>query len=159
LVPFLIWPALFGLLASFTNYAPFHANTRFVGLDNYRQILSDNAFQVSIRNVAIFVVTSVSMEMILGVGIAYLLRESFRGRGLVRFLLLVPWLISPVASGIMWHYVAGSERGIFNYLPALLGFPNLPSPFTVEWAMSTTVAVEIWRKAPLVIFLTLPGLL
>jgi len=158
-IPFLIVPVLLGFVGSFTNYAPFQTNLRFTGLDNYTRILQDSSFLASIRNVVVFSVVTVLLDLLIGVGLAYLLRDTFRGRGLLRLLLLIPWLVSPVASGIMWHYVASVGNGLPNYVAALLGLPALPSPFTVELAMPTAIATEIWRKVPFVVFLTLPGVL
>jgi multiple sugar transport system permease protein len=161
LVPFLLLPALFGFLTSFTNYAPFQPaqSVRFVGLDNYLSILHDDTFRTAVRNVMVFAAASVSAELIGGFGLAYLLRESFRGRSIVRFLLLLPWVVSPVATGIMWHFLVNRESGMINYWPALLGLPSLPYLLTFELALPTAIVTEIWRKTPFVMFLVLPGLL
>ncbi len=158
-IPFLIVPAVLGFVASFSNYAPFEADLRFTGLENYTRILQDSSFLDSLRNVTVFTAVSVLLDLILGISLAYLLRDTFRGRGLLRLLLLVPWLVSPVASGIMWHYVASLGRGLPNYFVVLFGLPALPFPFTVELALPTAIATEIWRKVPLVVFLALPGML
>src|SRR5690348_4106609 len=94
LIPFLIWPAALGLISSFTNYAPFQKIAlRFVGFRNYAHILNDSDFRAAIVNVAVFVVVSVAVELILGIAIAYALRKPFRGRPIVRFILLIPWLV------------------------------------------------------------------
>jgi ABC-type sugar transport system permease subunit len=161
LVPFLLLPALFGFLTSFTNYAPFQPGqlVRFVGLDNYLSILHDDTFRTAVRNVTVFATASVSAELIGGFGLAYLLRESFRGRSIVRFLLLLPWVVSPVATGIMWHFLVNRESGMINYWPALLGLPSPPYLLTFELALPTAIVTEIWRKTPFVMFLVLPGLL
>jgi multiple sugar transport system permease protein len=127
---FLIVPALCGFAASFTNYAPFQADIRFVGLENYSRLVQDTSFQASIRNTVVFTVVTVLLDLILGIGLSYLLRDGFRGRAVLRLLLLVPWLISPIAAGIMWHFVAGLNHGFLNYIGATLGLPDLPFPFT-----------------------------
>src|SRR5437899_2912110 len=93
LIPFLIWPALFGFFASFTNYVPFQTPTlRFVGLNNYTSILTNADFRASIRNILIFTVVTVAADLLIGTAIAYALRKPFRGRSIVRFILLIPWL-------------------------------------------------------------------
>lgn len=161
LIPFLILPALFGFVTSFTNYAPFQPGqlVLFVGLDNFLRIVQDDTFRIAVRNVAVFAAASVSAELIGGFGLAYLLRESFRGRSIVRFLLLLPWVVSPVATGIMWHFLVNRESGMINFWPALLGLPSLPYLLTFELALPTAILTEIWRKTPFVMFLVLPGLL
>ncbi len=89
LVPFLIWPLVFGFFASFTDVAPGSTNVHWVGLANYLSVARDSSFVASWKNIAAFTVTAVPAELLLGLLIAYLLLEPFRGRGLVRVLLLV----------------------------------------------------------------------
>ncbi len=159
LVPFLIWPAVFGFVASFTDYQPFQPNTQFVGLNNYADVLDDGEFRAAASNIVLFSVVTITLELAIGLGIAYLLREPFRGRGIVRVALLLPWLVSPVASGVMWHFLFNNDLGLLNFWPATLGLSRLPYPLSVNLALWSTMATEIWRKAPFVSFLALPGLL
>lgn len=160
LVLFLIWPAAFGFFASFTDYAPTQLHTHFVGLDNYASVISSSESGSAVRNILIFGLLSVPAELVLGFVIAYLLRKPFRGRGLLRALLLIPWLISPVANGVMWHFLYNSERGLFSFFLALLGSPGLPSPLGMpDLALPAAVVSDIWRKAPFVSFLLLPGMI
>ncbi len=84
LLPFLIWPAVFGLLASFADYAPAQLQFHWVGLANYMSVVSDPQFLVAFRNIAIFSLVTVPTELVIGFALAYLLREPFRGQGLVR---------------------------------------------------------------------------
>jgi len=159
-VPFLIWPALFGLIASFTSYGPLETRPRFVGLENYAAILSDQQFAIASRNVLVFTASAVGAELVLGFAIAYLLREPFRGRALVRVALLVPWLVSPVANGVLWHFLLTPSIGPLDYLRAWLDLPIGPSPLGLSGlAMPTAIATDVWRKAPLVGFLVLPAIL
>jgi ABC-type sugar transport system permease subunit len=158
--PFLIGPALLGLASTFTSYAPGQPALRLVGLANYQAVLRDAEFLAALRNLALLVAASVPLELGLGLLLAGLLREPFPGRGLVRVVLLVPWMISPVASGVMWHYLASSTVGLLAFGPAWVGLPARPSPFALPGlALAAVVAVEVWRKAPLAGFLLLPGLL
>src|SRR5258708_30863507 len=88
LIPFLLWPALFGVVASFTNYEPFQRTAlHFTGVANYVDVFHDHDFQASLRNIAIFTVVTVALELTLGLCIAYALRRPFRGRSLVRVVL------------------------------------------------------------------------
>jgi multiple sugar transport system permease protein len=103
--------------------------------------------------------TAVPLELAIGFGLAWLLREPFRGRSLLRVLLLVPWLVSPIASGVMWHFLLGTTHGLLDFALGWLGRPDAASPIAdPRLALATTVAVETWRVAPLVGFLLLPGL-
>lgn len=160
LIPFLLGPIVFGFLASFTNYAPLQANVQFVGLKNYVAVANDNELRTSFRNALVFAGVSVPVELALGFAIAYLMREPFRGRSILRIALLLPWLVSPVASGVIWHFLFNADTGLFNFFIALTGLTTQPSPLGIHGlAMPAFIATDVWRKAPLVCFLLLPGLL
>src|SRR5690349_22600417 len=88
-LPFLVWPALFGFFASFTNYAPLRANLHVVGFHNYLSVLRDSLFTRSISNILWMTVIAVPTEIASGLAIAYALRRPFRGRGLLRVVLLL----------------------------------------------------------------------
>ena len=159
LLPFLVWPAGFGLLASFTNYGPGQRSLRWVGAANYLEVLRSQQFRAATVNIAAFTLVSVTAEIAIGLGLAYLLREPFRGRGLVQVALLLPWLVSPIANGVMWHFLFDLPTGLYPFPPALLRVAAPPSPLgTLGWAMPTLMAVDVWRMAPLAAFLLVPGL-
>jgi multiple sugar transport system permease protein len=160
LVPFLFWPVLAGFFSSFTSYSPFQPHPRFVGLANFAYLLSDGYFRGAFKTVAVFTLVTVFVELSLGFAIAWLLREPFRGRGAVRVLLLVPWLVGPIANGVMWHFLFSSDGGMLGYLLGLFGRPALPSPLGMpRLALPATMIAEIWQKTPLVSFLLYPGVL
>jgi len=159
LLPFLFWPAGFGLIASFTNYGPAQRNLRWVGFDNYAAILRSQQFRAASLNAAEFTFITVTAEIVIGFALAYLLRQPFRGRGLVQVALLLPWLVSPIANGVMWHFLFDLRTGLYSFLPALLGGAAPPSPLGLRgWAAPTLMAVDVWRMAPLATFLLVPGL-
>jgi len=158
--PFLLWPVAFGLVASFTDYSPFVTHAHFTGFANYAYLVADAFFGSSFRTIAMFAVITVPLELLIGFAIAMLLREPFRGRPAIRVILLLPWLVSPVANGVMWHFLYASGSGILNYFTAWLTLPPAPSPLGLRGlTLPATMLVEIWRTSPLVSFLLLPGLL
>ena len=157
---FTLWPAAFGLAYSFTNYAPLqNTPVRLVGLENYARMLAQPQLLTALGNVGLLSLLSVAFEMGLGLTLAYALRQPFRGRELVRALLLVPWLVSPVANGVMWHALYNTGSGLLNFWPALLGLPRPTDPLGGGTALLAVALAEIWRKTPLVTFLILPGVL
>ena len=159
LVGWLVGPAVLGLLATFTTYSPFATGVSFVGLANYSTVLRDPQFAAAAGNIAIFTAVAVPLELVAGFVIAYALREPLRGRAALRVLLLLPWLVSPIGSGVMWHYLLGSTTGIAGYVLGWLGL-NATSPLgDLRLAPAVVVAVEVWRVAPFVAFLLLPGLI
>lgn len=160
LLPFLLWPALFGLFASFTNYAPLQTKVHFVGLHNYLAVLRDQLFIRSIANVFWMTVVAVPIELAAGLAVAYALRRPFRGRGPLRVALLLPWLISPIGNGVMWHFLFSNQVGVLDFVSAWLRVPRVSSPLGLHgFALPITTGIDIWRKTPLVSFLLVPGVL
>jgi multiple sugar transport system permease protein len=159
LLPFLFWPAVFGFASSFTDYAPAQVHLHFVGVQNYAAVLGNDQFTLAFRNILIFILVAVPVELAVGLAVAYALRDPFRGRGLVRIVLLIPWLLSPIAVGVMWHFLYG-KGGMLAYATAWLRVPPVPSPLGLpQWALPAVILTDIWRKAPLASFLLLPGVL
>ncbi len=159
LVPFLFWPAAVGLVRSFTDYAPAQVSSRAVGFQNYAAVLGNEQVHFAFRNILIVALIAVPFELAVGLAVAYALRTPFRGRGVVRIVLLIPWLLSPIAVGVMWHFLY-SPVGMLDYAAAWLRLPAVPSPLALpRWALPAVIATEIWRKAPLAAFLLLPGVL
>jgi multiple sugar transport system permease protein len=155
----LLLPALLGIVATFTSYAPVEPSVAWVGLRNFQAVLADPTFGAAVRNVAIFTLIAVPVQIVVGFGLAYALRRPIRGRAGLRILLLVPWLVSPVANGVMWHFLFDGQTGILAYAFGWLGQQPPPSPLSQRGlALLTVVVVESWRVAPLVAFLLLPGL-
>lgn len=156
----LVVPALIGLVATLTDYAPGQGSVHWVGLRNFERIVGDRTFAAAVRNVVIFSVVAVPLELAAGLGLACLLRRPFPGRSAVRLLLLLPWLVSPIASGVMWHFLLDGETGFLNFAVRSLGLARQPSPLSQHMlALPTVILVEAWRVAPLVAFVLLPGLM
>ena len=152
-------PALLGLLATFTTYSPFATSVHFAGLNNYVAVVQDLQFGAGVRNIIVFTLVAVPLELALGFALAYLLRRPIRGRGLWRVLLLLPWLVSPIANGVMWHFLLVGATSILDFGAGWVGQSTVASPIgDVRLALPTIIAVEIWREAPFVTFLLLPGL-
>jgi multiple sugar transport system permease protein len=155
----LVLPAVLGLVATFTTYSPFTTTVRFSGFANYAAVVRDPQFGAAIRNIAVFTAFAVPLELAIGFGIAYLLRRPMKGRALWRVLLLAPWLVSPIAGGVMWHFLLSGSTGILDFALGWLRLPEVASPIgDLRLALPTAIAVEVWRVAPFVTFLILPGL-
>jgi multiple sugar transport system permease protein len=148
IVVFLVWPALRDFSLTFTNFDPLRPQElHWIGLEHYARAVSGSDFRASIFNLAIFVPFSVTLEFLFGSLIALALREPFRGRSLVRALLLVPWLINPIAAGVMARFLSSEHVGLFALDLRGSGL-----------ALSSVIMLEVWRNTPLVTFLILPGL-
>lgn len=132
----------------------FHED-RFVGLANYRVLLHDPRFFSALGNTAYFTVVSVALELLIGLPIALLLQRTFRGRGLLRAAVLVPWALPSVVSARMWAWLFNPDYGLVTrFLPGedrdLLGVPVL--------AMHAAIVADVWKSTPFVTLLLLAGL-
>ncbi len=88
----------------------------FIGLDNYAEIAGDPRFWAALGHTAFFTVVSIALELILGLFLALAMNRVFRGRGLVRAAVLVPWAIPTVVAALLWRFMFESEAGIVNAL-------------------------------------------
>jgi len=137
---------------------------KFAGFDNYSAVLSDPDFRQSIYFTVILTVTVVLVSLIFGLLLALLLDKPFRGRGVVRTLLIAPFLVVPVASALLWkHALLNPVYGLFNALLTaiwkLFGAHNPPQP---DWITDhPRLAVEaslIWQWTPFMMLILLAGL-
>ena len=128
--------------------------SEFTGLDNYRFLLSDDRFWNAFGNTAYFTALSVSLELLLGLGIALLLNRTFRLKGVMTALVLVPWAIPTAVSARMWEWMYNTDFGILNHLLGLK-INWLGSPF---WAMNAAVVMDVWKTTPFAAILLLAGL-
>jgi multiple sugar transport system permease protein len=160
LIVFNVFPLLWSLFLSFSNYSArmpnvWGKNPRMVGVQNFRDIMMSRDFWVLFTTTAKYVVMSVGGEMILGFGLALLLQNKFKGRGIIQTLLVLPMTMSPVIVGIMWKLFLDPNWGMFNFL---LGLGK------VDWAQDPSinlfsiVMVDIWMWTPFVMLLSLAGL-
>jgi trehalose/maltose transport system permease protein len=156
------YPLLNTFLTSFTNERLGSTReVRWVGLDNYTDLLTDRTFGISIWNTLVFAVSSVALETVLGMIIALVINSNFRGRGLVRTAMLVPWAIPTVVSAQMWRWMYDGVNGVINdFLVTRLGlFPEkigwLADPALTMGAM---IAVDVWKTTPFMALLLLAGL-
>jgi ABC-type sugar transport system permease subunit len=150
-----VWDSLFRLSLRFEN-----APRPFIGLENYWSVLSDEAWYNALRVTGLVAGASVVAELVLGMIIALLINRSFRGRGIVRASVLVPWALTTVVSAKMWAWIYDGRYGVANDLLMRLGVIDAPIIFLVRpevtiWAM---VAAEIWKTTPFMALLLLAGL-
>ncbi|MBB4932183.1 sorbitol/mannitol transport system permease protein [Lipingzhangella halophila] len=129
----------------------------FTGLSNYAAILTDRQFLGAAANTVLITASCVLVSMVLGIGLAMLLDRRFLGRGVVRTLLITPFLILPVATALLW------KTTMFDPVFGLVGF--VLSPFglgDVDWASSypvlSVVAALVWQWTPFMMLLILAGL-
>ena len=158
-----LYPLIESFRLSLTNTRLASAREpRYVGLDNYADILAGGStFWGALQNTLVFTVASVTFETVLGMVIALVIHSNFRGRGVVRAAMLVPWAIPTVVSASMWQWMYHDVFGVVNDLLVYrLGILDqkvawLANPTT---ALPAIIAVDVWKTTPFMALLLLAGL-
>lgn len=147
-------------LSLFTQNLGTELNPVFTGLDNYRRMAVDGRFWQSIGNTAFFTVISVALELLIGLGIALVLNQSFRGRGLVRTVALLPWALPTALIATTWTWIFNDQFGVWNDLLLKTGLIETGVNWLGDpnWAMWTVIAADVWKTTPFIAILLLAGL-
>jgi multiple sugar transport system permease protein len=137
-----------------------YLGTPFVGLANYATLLGQAAFWKAVSHTLEYTAISVAGELILGMLVALTINESFRGRGLVRAAVLVPWSLPGIVIGLSWAWMYLVPFGVLNDVLVHLGVLSKPLSFLgdVNAAMWSVSAASIWRQTPFAALLLLAGL-
>jgi trehalose/maltose transport system permease protein len=158
-----IYPLFQTIRLSFTNERLASTReARNVGLENYQRMLGDDLFWQSLRNTAIFTVSSVTLEAVLGMIVALAIHSEFKGRGLVRTSMLVPWAIPTVVSSVLWGWMFHDRFGFINSLFQKLGIladgDNRAWVESTGTALGAVIAIDVWKTTPFMALLLLAGL-
>ncbi|MDD1781199.1 sugar ABC transporter permease [Enterovibrio sp. ZSDZ35] len=163
------WPLLRTFWFSLTNATLDGSGAaEFIGLDNYfiledgeyYGILFDPTWWQSVWNTLYFAVVSVSLETVFGVIVALVLNTKFKGQGLVRAAVLVPWAIPTIVSAKMWGWMLHDQFGIVNDFLMTLGLIASPLAFTADsdLSLNVVIAVDVWKTTPFMALLILAAL-
>lgn len=132
---------------------------KFVGWENYVDLLTDPVALHSLYTTLLFVALTTPLEVLLGLGMALVLNESFRGRGLLRAIVLIPWAIPTVVSSQMWRFIFNDRYGLFNFFlfgdKTHLYLAPLADP---QWAPVSIMVADIWKTSSFAAIIILAGL-
>lgn len=168
------WPLYQAIRLSFTDErlgSP--GQGEYIGLENYEDLLwryrtrsdgsariGDGDFYQAVRNTIVLTIASVALETVIGLGIALVINSKFKGRGLMRTAVLVPWAIPTVVSAQMWKWMYNDVFGVINDMFMRTGILSGP----VAWlanpttALGAIIAMEVWKTTPFMALLLLAGL-
>lgn len=132
----------------------------FVGLENYGRILGADSFHEATVNTLVWTLFSTGIAFVLGLGAAIVLNGVFVGRGLVRGILLVPYVISAVAASYVWRWMYHSDFGVIGAAAVAMGLSDQPINFldNRETVMASLIAVNVWKEFPFAMIMMLAGL-
>lgn len=155
-----IYPMLYAGYLSFRSYdlaKPF-VPRMFVGWANYHEILSSSEFFHTLSVTFRLMAMTLSVQLVLGVGIALLVTQRLPGMGVARTLLLIPMMISPVIVGLVWLFLYFPELGYLNYFLSFLGISPIPWITSTTWALWAIAIADIWQWTPFVMMGTAAAL-
>lgn len=159
----MLWPLIWSLWGSLHfQQLRFNSVPRFVGLQNYLDVLGRAEFWEALVTSGIFAGATLALTVVLGIGFALVLNEPFPGRGLVRALVVVPWAIPPVVNGLLWQWIYDGKVGVLNALLVELGLQDRyqswvanPDPAVV---MGALVFAHTWKTLPFAVIVLLAAL-
>src|SRR5215813_10702096 len=134
---------------------------KFIGLQNFRDILANEVFQQTFYNSLVFTSIAVAFKIVLGVWLAMLLYRNLKFKRLIRGAVLLPWVIPTALSVLAWGWMFDSLYSVVNWTAIHLGIISPPGPNWLgmaSYAMAAVIAVNVWRGLPFFAIIVLAGL-
>ncbi len=154
------WPLTDTVRLSFTDARLIGTQGQFVGFENYQKAVTGLPFRDALVITAIFALVSVGIEMVLGILAALLLDQEFRGRTLLRALMILPWALPTIVNATLWRLIYNPEYGALNALLTQLGILSSYRSWLGEpsSAMVSLIVADAWKNFPLVALIGLAAL-
>ena len=154
------YPLVYSLYISFTGYRPTqpHKEQGFVGLDNYISVLTNADFLHAIKLTTVFTASSVTISLILGIGLALLFNQEKPGFKAIRTLILIPMLVTPIAVGLLWRSMMMPDFGILNYLLSMIGLEGWTWVGSTSTSLMSVILVDVWQWTPFMFLIIFAGL-
>ena len=153
-----IYPLIYMIYMSFHQYSlASWEEPRFIGWENYREILRDRTASSSVSFTLFLLFTAVPLEILLGIGIAFLIRDVWGERAL-RSSLIIPMTIPPVVAGIAWKMLYNYEFGPINYFLSLFGLPKVSWLGSQFFARLGVLLIDVWQWTPFIFLVIYAGL-
>ncbi len=155
-----VYPLLHSLYISFTGAKPTDPNAHqgWVGLKNYGEVVTDGQFWHAVLVTGGFTALSVASSLVLAVLMAILFNRPLPGFVLMRSLILIPMLITPIAVGLIWRIMMMPELGVLNYLLGTIGLGPFQWGSSRGTALASVVLVDVWQWTPFMFIIIFAGL-
>jgi multiple sugar transport system permease protein len=160
LIAVLIYPLGYALWLSFHQWTlrTFRQGVPFVGFQNYIDIFSNPDFLNSLKITFTFVFCAISIEFVLGMGLALLLNHDLKGKNFYRAMILLPMMCTNVVIGLTWRLLLNYQYGLVNYYIGRVGIPPVEWLSSPQVAMASVVLVDVWNTTSFVALMLLAGL-
>ncbi len=159
-VSIIVYPILYSFWLSFTDKRTILPTANFIGLENYRALFNDPLFYNALKNGVIFSGASLAIQLAIGLTMALVLNERFKGRTLVRGITIFPWFMPHIISILIWKWMLHDTLGIFNYVFIKLGLLAGPRGWLgdPDTAMLMVLFINAWIFSPYITIWTLARL-
>ncbi len=150
LLAFSVFPLGYSLYVALCDYDQVSGDLSFTGLDNFRELFTSDDFWQATRNTAVFTFGGVALQVVLGTALALFFDQRLRGSSVVRGILILPMLLTPVVVGLMWRALLNPDWGMATWLVGKVGIDNpqwLSDPGT---ALRVLLLVDTWQWMPFV---------
>jgi multiple sugar transport system permease protein len=149
---FIFFPVGYSVWLSLTNKHAIRADYDFVWIQNYAELAADGDFWWSFWRGVVFAVGSIGLQVLLGLVVALLLNQPFRGRGFVRGIALFPYMLPTIVVILIWKWLLSASYGPVNYALQALGLIHAPIVWLGDqWLMPSTIFVAVWQFFPFVV--------
>jgi multiple sugar transport system permease protein len=135
-----------------------HGGAPLVGFDNYAKVFADPGFGTALVHTAVFTVTSLAFQYVIGLAMAVFFARDFRLSATLRALFLVPWLLPLIVSASTWAWMLNSEAGVVNAVLEFLGFAKVHWLTSPEWSLVSVTIANIWIGIPFNLVVLYSGL-
>ncbi|MET9844076.1 carbohydrate ABC transporter permease [Streptomyces ossamyceticus] len=141
---FFVWPAVIGLVYSFTNYTGVGV-PQFTGLENYSNLVGDSTFYHALTRTLLYTVLFVPLNFALSLLAANLVvSKHAKGASVARVIFFIPWLLSPIVVGVLWRWLFGENFGLVNYVIGELGGSAVPWQSNADLSLLVVVMAASW---------------
>lgn len=141
---FFVWPAVIGLVYSFTNYTGVGA-FQFIGLDNYNNLFGDSTFYDALSRTLLYAVLFVPLNFAVSLLAANLVvSKNAKGGSVARVIFFIPWLLSPIVVGVLWRWMFGENFGLVNYVIEKFGGSAVPWQSNADLSLIVVVMAASW---------------
>ena len=155
----LVYPVLYGVWLSFFKKHSFFPDQKFVGFANYLYLLRDSEFWTSLWYGTYYSVSTIVLQIVIGLIAALILNEAFRGRNFVRGVVLFPYMIPTVVAIILWKWLLNNQFGLVNHLLLAVGIIDDPlSWMGKDHIMTSLIIISVWEFFPFVVLSVLARL-
>ena len=156
----ILYPFVLGVYYTFTNYTLTEpGNIRLIGLANYIEIFKNLDFWRAFGLTFVFAASAVMIELALGLGVALLLKDAFPGVRILRSFLIIPMMIPPIVSALMWKVILlPTNQGVLNHILGLVRIRPIAWLGDSSTALVSLILIDVWIYSPFAVLIFLAGL-